>query len=56
MKRFIAFAPLALLALLVVVGVVMLTRGGGERELFTTGEEGARRQRTRSHVSIAALC
>lgn len=39
MKRFIAFAPLILLALLVVVGVVMLTRGG-ERELFTTGEAG----------------
>jgi cytochrome c biogenesis protein CcmG/thiol:disulfide interchange protein DsbE len=40
MKRMMAFAPLILLALLVVVGVVMLTRGGGERELFTTGEEG----------------
>ncbi|WP_135209984.1 DsbE family thiol:disulfide interchange protein [Vitreimonas flagellata] len=39
MKRFIAFAPLILLALLVVVGAVMLTRGG-ERELFTTGEAG----------------
>lgn len=39
MKRMMAFAPLILLALLVVVGVVMLTRGGGERELFTTGDE-----------------
>jgi cytochrome c biogenesis protein CcmG/thiol:disulfide interchange protein DsbE len=40
MKRFIAFAPLALLVMLVAVAVVMLTRGAGERELFTTGDAG----------------
>src|SRR5690606_30829477 len=40
MKRALAFAPLILLVLLVIVGVVMLTRGEGERQLFTTGDEG----------------
>lgn len=39
MKRALAFAPLILLVLVVIVGVVMLTRGG-ERELFTTGDAG----------------
>jgi len=40
MKRFIAFAPLALLVVVVAVAIIMLTRGVGERELFTTGEAG----------------
>ncbi|MBN8608032.1 MAG: DsbE family thiol:disulfide interchange protein [Caulobacterales bacterium] len=39
MKRALAFAPLVLLALLVVVGVVMLTRGG-ERQTVSDGRIG----------------
>lgn len=39
MKRALAFAPLILLALLVIVGVVMLTRGG-ERQTVSDGRIG----------------
>lgn len=39
MKRALAFAPLVLLALLVIVGVVMLTRGG-ERQTVSDGRIG----------------